>query len=66
MDAPKEFNCEGCKHTWENKIYVVEHFIENKKVFFCLNCEDWIQHKTNVFDEGWTLFDNEGYLRHGI
>ena len=66
MDAPKDFKCEGCKYTWEDKSCVVEHFVEHKKVFFCLNCDDCIQHKANVFDEGWTLFDNEGYLRQGI
>ena len=67
MVAPTEFKCEGCKYTWEDKSCVVEHVVEHKKkYFFCLNCDDWIQYKENVFDEGWTLFDNEGCLRHGI
>ena len=65
-EAADNFKCEGCKYTWEEKSCVVEHVIENMKVFFCLNCDDWIQHKANVFNPGWTLFDEEGYLRHGI
>ena len=65
-EAADKFKCEGCKYIWEEKSCVVEHVVENMKVFFCLNCDDWIQHKANVFNPGWTLFDEEGYLRHGI
>ena len=58
--------CEGCKTVWENEKHVVEHNIQNTQTFFCLNCEDWIQNKENVFVAGWSLFDNEGYLRHDV
>ena len=66
LDKVEEFKCQGCKHTWDNKIYVVEHVINQRKVFFCLNCDDWIEFKSDVFNEGWTLLNEEGFLRHGI
>ena len=62
----RKFKCEGCKYTREEKNCVVEHVIENMQVFFCLNCDDWIQQKANVFNPGWTLFGEEGYLRQDI
>ena len=40
--------------------------IKQKAVFFCLNCNDWIKDKSKVFDQGWTLMDQEGFLRQGI
>ena len=62
----EKYTCASCKHAWENQNHVVEHNIENMKIFFCLNCEDWEQNKTNVLREGWTLFDEEGFLRRDI
>ena len=35
-------------------------------IVYCLNCEDWVQFKTKVFDPNWTLFDKAGYLRRNI
>ena len=58
--------CAGCKSDWENKNHVVEHLILNRLTFFCLNCNDWIRDKTRVFEEGWTLFDEAGFLRHDV
>ena len=62
----RRYKCEGCKTLWDSKNHVVEHDIQNKITFFCLNCEDWIRKKENVFVEGWSLFDNDGYLRHDV
>ena len=27
-----------------------------------LDCEDWVKHKDRIFDQGWCLFDHDGYL----
>lgn len=62
----RKYKCEGCKTVWENEKHVVEHKIQNMQTFFCLNCEDWIRNKENVFVAGWTLFDDEGYLRNDL
>ena len=62
----REFKCEGCKSVWNDKKHVVEHSIQNTKVYFCLNCEDWVKYKQNVFDWGWSLFDDGGNLRYDI
>ena len=32
----------------------------------CLNCDDWIQQKNFVLEQGWTLFDEAGYLRQYV
>ena len=56
----------ACKCAWENANHVVEHWIENIKLYFCLNCEDWVQHKSNVLKDGWSLFDEEGLLRRDV
>ena len=66
LENVEEFECERWKHTWNNKSYVVEHMINQRKVYFCLNCDDWIEYKSEVFNEGWTLLNEEGFLRHGI
>ena len=62
----KKYKCESCKCAWENANHVVEHWIENIKLYFCLNCEDWVQHKSNVLKDGWSLFDEEGLLRRDV
>ena len=66
LDVSSQYKCEGCKNIWEDRICVVEHTIHNMKVFFCLNCDDWIQNKVKVFDDGWTLLDEAGMLRDHI
>ena len=60
------FNCQGCKGVWEEEKFVVKHIIQNTKTFFCLNCEDWIKEKENVYSEGWTMFDESGNLKHDV
>merc|ERR1719318_2321754 len=60
------YKCVGCKNEWEDKSCVVEHMIRGHKTFFCLNCEDWVKMKTNVYDANWTLFDEWGYLRQDV
>jgi hypothetical protein len=61
------YKCAGCKDIWTDRTYVIEHTLRNQLVvYFCLNCDDWVQHKENVFDAGWTLLDKDGFLRTGI
>ena len=50
----------------QDKGCVVEHVIKNKRLFFCMNWTDWIEHKENVLTPGWTIFDKKGYLRKGV
>ena len=61
-----EYKCVSCKYSWQDKNCVVEHVIGNMKTFFCLNCDDWVHNKANVLQEGWTLFDEAGYLRTDV
>ena len=60
------FKCSSCLDTWKDRTCVKEHLIENRVVYFCLNCDDWIRDKSGVFRQGWTLLDDQGYLRTGI
>jgi hypothetical protein len=39
VEEKKQFKCESCKYSWEDKNCVVEHVIQNMKMFFCLNCD---------------------------
>ena len=66
FEVKKQFKCESCKYSCEDKNCVVEHVIKNKKMFFCLNCDDWVKTKENVLNEGWTLFDEGGFLRTDV
>ena len=43
-----------------------EHQIKGMEVFFCLNCHDWIKDKFAVFEAGWTMFDEAGFLRTDV
>ena len=61
-----EYKCVSCNYTWKDEICVVEHNINNTNVFFCLNCDDWVKEKTAVLDYGWSLFDEDGFLRHDV
>ena len=58
--------CVSCKSEWKESNCVVEHKIEDKEVYFCLNCEDWVQHKNRVLDQGWSLFDQDGNLNNCV
>ena len=64
--ATKEYKCEGCKYTWNDRTCMQEHNIKNMSVFFCLNCDDWIKNKFAVFEHGWTMFDEAGFLRTDV
>ena len=66
VKVAQTYKCESCKYTWKSKDCVVKHVIENMEIYFCLNCEDWVQHKQNVLKEGWSLFDGAGFLRTDI
>ena len=56
----------SCKNVWEDRNCLVKHVINGHETFFCLNCEDWVQFKTDVYNPNWTLFDEEGYLKINI
>ena len=58
------FRCVSCKSEWQERKYVVQHKIEDRELYFCLNCEDWVRHKERVLDEGWSLFDQYGNLNN--
>ena len=60
------FKCVSCKDTWTDSSCVVKHSVKNHQVYFCLNCDERVQFKENVFDQGWTLLGNDGFLRTGI
>ena len=60
------FECAGCKNVWDDKACVVMQTINGRETFFCLNCQDWIKDKTRVFEQNWTLFDDEGFLRRDV
>ena len=57
-----EYQCAGCKSTWNNITHVVPQDVQNIKLFFCLYCNDWIQQKHLVLEQGWTLFDEDGNM----
>ena len=55
-----KFNCVSCKHEWKDRNCVVSHLVNSTQVYFCLNCDDWVQDKSKVLDNGWSLFDQYG------
>ena len=61
-----EYTCVGCNSVFTDEWCVVKHVIHNMETYFCLNCDDWIKHKQRVYDQGWTLMDQYGYLRTDI
>ena len=60
------YQCVGCKNEWADRTCVVQHNINGKETFFCLNCQDWIQYKTRVHNHNWTLYDEAGNLRRDV
>ena len=61
-----EFKCISCKDCWTDRNCVVEHELNNHVVYFCLNCDDWIEDKNKVLDQNWTLLDERGHLRRDL
>ena len=61
-----EYECISCKSSFSDERCVKMHVIKNTKTFFCLNCEDWVKQKHNVYSEGWTLLDQDGFLRRDV
>ena len=62
----KEYQCQGCKYIWNDGNCMEEQVIKGIRVFFCLNCHDWIKDKPAVFEQGWTMFDGAGFLRTDV
>ena len=38
----EKFKCISCKHIWEDRSCVMEHFIGNIRMFFCLIFDNWV------------------------
>ena len=55
-EETKEYKCVSCESNWTDKTCVVEHVIQNHTLYFCLNCEDWVKHKSKVLENNRTLF----------
>jgi hypothetical protein len=66
--AHKETNykCEGCKSIYPKQNYVVKHAVQDKELWFCLNCDYWITDKSKVLNGDWTLLDQNGVLRRDV
>ena len=60
------YQCAGCKCSWQDEKCVVKQNIENQTIYLCLNCDDWISTKSEVLKSDWTLFDQQGNLRHDV
>ena len=65
-DELKSYKCEGCKDVWNDQSCVVEHIIDGRQFYLCLNCNDWIHFKADIFTNGWTLLDAHGNLKTNI
>ena len=65
-DGTKAYKCVGCETNWTDKTCVMEHMVQNKTIYFCLNCEDWLKHKSKVLHKNWSLFNKDGYLRYDV
>ena len=61
-----ELKCVGCGGSWTDKNCVVKHDIKNHELYFCLNCDDWVQQKEKVLEANWSLFDDKGNLRYDV
>ena len=42
IDA-EEYQCASCRYTWNDRKCAKEHIIKSTKVFFCLNCDNWVK-----------------------
>ena len=42
------YPCQGCKTSWTNENHVKGHLISDMEIFFCLNCDEWIQNKAGM------------------
>ena len=60
------YKCVGCHSSWTDQMCVVDHIVRNQKVYFCLNCDDWVRDKSRVLEESWSLFDDKGNLRYDV
>ena len=65
-DKIKSYKCVSCDYEWNESHCVVKHVVQNKEVYFCLNCEDWVKEKSRVLDKGWSLFDTAGNINHFV
>ena len=66
QEERENYKCVSCKHTWKEQQFVVAHMVNHTKVYFCLNCDDWVRDKSKVLDPGWSLLDLDGNLNHFV
>jgi hypothetical protein len=64
--AHKDFSRAGCKSCFQDIACVVQHEVNDVSFNLCLNCEGWIKQKYMVLMPGWTIFDQNGYLRNDV
>ena len=62
----KKFKFVSCPSEWKGNNIVVQFKINDKELYFCLNCKDWVKHKDEVLDQGWSLFDQDGNLNQFV
>ena len=60
------FKCASCKDVWQDQNCVVKHVVKHRELYFCLNCDDFVDDKAQVLDINWTLVDQLGNLRRDI
>jgi hypothetical protein len=51
---------------WQSGVLIEAVNKHNMDLYFGLNCDDWIKHKGNVLDIGWSLFDTDGNLKYHV
>ena len=65
-DVHKYFPCHGCKNCYDDRTSVVQHMVQNRNIFLCLNCDSWIEKKDQIMTSGWSIFDQNGDLRRDV
>ena len=58
--------CASCKSIWTDRTCVVEFSVQNQKDYCSIICDDWVKHRENVYEAGWTLCYSDGYLKEGM
>ena len=51
-EAHKMYPCIGCRNVYEDKVFVMQHIVQNVGFFLCLNCDGWIQKKEEIILKG--------------
>ena len=58
-------DCHGCKNVYNERAHVAEHQVEQTNLFLCRTVI--VRYKREAFlNPGWSLLDQNGYLRKDI